>query len=37
MDKNKDIPRVEKEIINDLPKMNVGNMLLFKSKESSID
>lgn len=37
MDKNKDIPRLEKEIINYLPKMNVGNMLLFKSKESSID
>ena len=37
MEKKKEVYRIEEEVINDLPPMNVGNMMLFKSEESSVD
>lgn len=37
MEDNKEIQKIETEKINDLPSMEVGNMMLFKSKESSIN
>lgn len=33
MEEKKEIYRIENEVINDLPPMNVGNMILFKSKD----
>lgn len=33
MEEKKEIYKIENEVINDLPPMNVGNMILFKSKE----
>ena len=33
MEEKKEIYKIENEVINDLPPMNVGNMILFKSKD----
>lgn len=37
MNKNKEVYQLQKEVINDLTKMNVGNMMLFKSEETSVE
>lgn len=36
MDERNGIYQIEKEVIKDLPKIDVGNMILFKSNESSV-